>query len=95
VKLPSHTCDDFRQSLDIFQRRAEIHDAGAQRKLTLDDSIRQERFAAAFDLRKNCGIQAIEIVVSLTAFAQIRWNISKWSAIRSPVDGPWRGTPAG
>ena len=58
--LASDPRNQGQQALDVRERRAEVHDARAQREFPADDRVRQEGFAALLETRQDLAVDLVE-----------------------------------
>jgi hypothetical protein len=69
-----------RQCFDVYKRSAEVHDAGSQRKLSIDNGIGQECFTTFLNARQPCLIDFINALLDggqTNLRLQLRRYISK------------------
>jgi len=70
--------DDVWQSLDIFQRCAEINDTGSKEIRITDKSVGHESFSTVLQLGQEFLVQSIQILFGFgRAYGEVRWNVAE------------------
>src|SRR5215831_10304574 len=78
--LPPDAGDEFRDGLNVLERRSKIYDTCPQCKLSIDNRVGQERLSAEFDSGKEVLVQAVQVLFGFSGpgkLAQFQWHVSK------------------